>query len=131
MCKERGEPKVNKPSSDRIRQRHRPDKLAIKAANTHRPILPSDAQQDDKMAPGQKMYPRATVKKIVKAHSNCNISKNADVTVSWTPKEPDAFWSRYALTLTSGDTQMFLDYIIFMQTCAATHTTTDLHEFND
>ncbi|POS73734.1 hypothetical protein DHEL01_v207873 [Diaporthe helianthi] len=43
------------------------------------------------MAPGQKMYPRATVKKIVKAHSNCMVSKNVDVT-------------------------MFLDYIIFMQT---------------
>ncbi|KAI7786205.1 hypothetical protein SLS64_012738 [Diaporthe eres] len=43
------------------------------------------------MAPGQKMYPRATVKKIVKAHSNCKVSKNADVT-------------------------MFLDYIVFMQT---------------
>jgi len=35
------------------------------------------------MAPGQKLYPRATVKKIVKAHSNCNVSKNVDVTVSW------------------------------------------------
>lgn len=33
------------------------------------------------MAP-QKPYPRATVKKIVKAHSNCNVSKNADVMVS-------------------------------------------------
>ncbi|KAH8769024.1 hypothetical protein F5883DRAFT_417804 [Diaporthe sp. PMI_573] len=43
------------------------------------------------MAPGQKMYPRATVKKIVKAHSNCNVSKNVDVT-------------------------MFLDYLVFMQT---------------
>lgn len=32
------------------------------------------------------MYPRATVKKIVKAHSNCSVSKNADVTVSWAPK---------------------------------------------
>lgn len=31
--------------------------------------------------PGQKLYPRATVKKIVKAHSNCNVSKNADVMV--------------------------------------------------
>jgi hypothetical protein len=36
------------------------------------------------MAPGQKLYPRATVKKIVKAHSNCNVSKNVDVTVSET-----------------------------------------------
>jgi hypothetical protein len=35
--------------------------------------------------PGQKLYPRATVKKIVKAHSNCNVSKNADVMVSITP----------------------------------------------
>ena len=31
--------------------------------------------------PGQKLYPRATVRKIVKAHSNCNVSKNADVMV--------------------------------------------------
>lgn len=52
------------------------------------------------MAPGQKMYPRATVKKIVKAHSNCKVSKNADVTVSWAPRPPDAFSSsRHALTL--------------------------------
>jgi hypothetical protein len=34
------------------------------------------------MAPGQKMYPRATVKKIIKAHSKCNVSKNVDVMVS-------------------------------------------------
>lgn len=34
------------------------------------------------------MYPRATVKKIVKAHSNCNVSKNADVTVSWASRAP-------------------------------------------
>jgi len=33
------------------------------------------------MAPGQKLYPRATVKKIVKAHSGCNLSKNVDVMV--------------------------------------------------
>lgn len=33
------------------------------------------------MAPGQKLYPRATVKKIVKAHSKCNVSKNVDVMV--------------------------------------------------
>ncbi|KAI0974710.1 hypothetical protein F4678DRAFT_470093 [Xylaria arbuscula] len=43
------------------------------------------------MAPGQKMYPRATVKKIVKAHSNCNVSKKVDVMI-------------------------FLDYVLFMQT---------------
>ena len=38
--------------------------------------------------PGQKLYPRATVKKIVKAHSNCSVSKNADVMVPH--PEPDA-----------------------------------------
>ncbi|KEZ46109.1 hypothetical protein SAPIO_CDS0962 [Scedosporium apiospermum] len=43
------------------------------------------------MAPSQKSYPRGTVKKIVKAHSNLNISKNADVLI-------------------------FLDYVLFMQT---------------
>ncbi|KAH8677601.1 hypothetical protein BX600DRAFT_493030 [Xylariales sp. PMI_506] len=43
------------------------------------------------MAPGQKLYPRATVKKIVKANSRCNVSKNADVLI-------------------------FLDYVLFMQT---------------
>lgn len=34
------------------------------------------------MALGKKAYPRATVKKIIKAHSNMNVKKNADVTVS-------------------------------------------------
>jgi histone H3/H4 len=33
------------------------------------------------MAAGQKLYPRATLKKIVKAHSRKNVSKNADVLV--------------------------------------------------
>lgn len=37
------------------------------------------------MAPGQKLYPRGTVKKIVKAHSNCKLSKNADILVSPRP----------------------------------------------
>jgi hypothetical protein len=30
---------------------------------------------------GKKPYPKATLKKIIKAHSNLNIKKNADVTV--------------------------------------------------
>ncbi|OQE22114.1 hypothetical protein PENFLA_c013G04322 [Penicillium flavigenum] len=38
----------------------------------------------------QKLYPRATVKRIVKAHSNRSVSKNADILI-------------------------FLDYILFMQ----------------
>ncbi|KAF4126393.1 hypothetical protein GMORB2_0129 [Geosmithia morbida] len=30
---------------------------------------------------GKKPYPKATIKKIIKAHSNLNIKKNADVTI--------------------------------------------------
>ncbi|KAH8786697.1 hypothetical protein BGZ57DRAFT_881912 [Hyaloscypha finlandica] len=43
------------------------------------------------MAASQKLYPRATVKKIVKAHSKRNVSKNVDVLI-------------------------FLDYALFLQT---------------
>ncbi|KAG6041958.1 hypothetical protein E4U41_000073 [Claviceps citrina] len=46
------------------------------------------------MALGKKAYPRATVKKIIKAHSNMTMSKNADVTV-------------------------FLNYVLFMETYAS------------
>ncbi|KAL1845402.1 hypothetical protein VTK73DRAFT_587 [Phialemonium thermophilum] len=42
------------------------------------------------MAPGPKLYPRATVKKIVKAHSGCHVGKSVDITV-------------------------FLDYVLFVQ----------------
>ncbi|KAL4898395.1 hypothetical protein BDV59DRAFT_166741 [Aspergillus ambiguus] len=42
------------------------------------------------MAATQKLYPRGTVKRIVKAHSNRNVSKNADILI-------------------------FLDYMLFMQ----------------
>lgn len=42
------------------------------------------------MAAGQKLYPRATVKKIVKAHSKRNVSKNVDVLVSYTSRLPEA-----------------------------------------
>jgi hypothetical protein len=40
------------------------------------------------MAAGQKLYPRATVKKIVKAHSKRNLSKNVDVLVSFSTRLP-------------------------------------------
>jgi hypothetical protein len=33
------------------------------------------------MALGKKAYPRATLKKIIKAHSDHNLKKNADITV--------------------------------------------------
>ncbi|KAL3442638.1 hypothetical protein BJX65DRAFT_286555 [Aspergillus insuetus] len=42
------------------------------------------------MAATQKLYPRATVKRIVKAQANRNLSKNADILI-------------------------FLDYMLFMQ----------------
>jgi histone H3/H4 len=36
------------------------------------------------MAATQKLYPRATVKRIVKAQANRNLSKNADILVNKT-----------------------------------------------
>ncbi|OTB16220.1 hypothetical protein K445DRAFT_59718 [Daldinia sp. EC12] len=63
------------------------------------------------MAPGQKLYPRATVKKIVKAHSNCNVSKNVDVMVRLT-------WPAFRTRSNQicAPRQIFLDYVLFMQT---------------
>ncbi|KAL5352846.1 hypothetical protein ACLOAV_002794 [Pseudogymnoascus australis] len=52
------------------------------------------------MAAGQKLYPRATLKKIVKAHSRKNVSKNADVLVSYA----------------TAAKLVFLDYALFLQT---------------
>ncbi|QSZ33850.1 hypothetical protein DSL72_005423 [Monilinia vaccinii-corymbosi] len=43
------------------------------------------------MAAGQKLYPRASLKKIVKAHSKRNLTKNVDVLI-------------------------FLDYMLFLET---------------
>ncbi|KAF7956715.1 hypothetical protein EAE96_004045 [Botrytis aclada] len=43
------------------------------------------------MATGQKLYPRANLKKIVKAHSKRNLTKNVDVLI-------------------------FLDYMLFLET---------------
>ncbi|KAG6016533.1 hypothetical protein E4U43_003572 [Claviceps pusilla] len=43
------------------------------------------------MAMGRKAYPRATIKKVIKAHSNMAMTKNADVTI-------------------------FLNYVLFMET---------------
>lgn len=37
------------------------------------------------MAVSQKLYPRATVKRIVKAHSKAQVSKNVDVLVCYFP----------------------------------------------
>ena len=34
------------------------------------------------MVATQKLYPRGTVKRVVKAHANRNVSKNADILVS-------------------------------------------------
>ncbi|TLS25325.1 hypothetical protein PpBr36_07220 [Pyricularia pennisetigena] len=55
------------------------------------------------MAPGRKLYPRATVKKIIKAESDCNVSKDADVTVSEAPSRQHPG-------------RIFVDYIRFLQT---------------
>ena len=47
------------------------------------------------MATGQKLYPRATVKKIVKAHSKCNVSKNVDVMVRFPTRLPNTLLTAY------------------------------------
>ncbi|KAG4425505.1 hypothetical protein IFR04_001424 [Cadophora malorum] len=60
------------------------------------------------MAAGQKLYPRATVKKIVKAHSKRNVSKNVDVLVGFPSRLPEALPNQYL--------QIFLDYALFLQT---------------
>jgi len=62
------------------------------------------------MAAGQKLYPRATVKKIVKAHSKRNVSKNVDVLVGFPSRLPEALPNQYL--------QIFLDYALFLQTYA-------------
>lgn len=41
----------------------------------------TDQNTFDAMAATQKLYPRGTVKRIVKAHSNRSVSKNADILV--------------------------------------------------
>jgi hypothetical protein len=60
------------------------------------------------MTASQKLYPRATVKKIVKAHSKRNVSKNVDVLVG--------FLDAYSRTVANYLMQIFLDYALFLQT---------------
>jgi hypothetical protein len=71
---------------------------------------PKSIQNRFIMAPGQKLYPRATVKKIVKAHSNRNVSKNVDVMVRRrAPTTRKEAWPNLR------PLQVFLDYVLFMQ----------------
>lgn len=64
------------------------------------------------MAAGHKLYPRATVKKIVKAHSKRNVTKNVDVLVRISSSSLDASPRMAADTFR----QIFLDYALFLQT---------------
>ena len=59
---------------------------------------------------GKKPYPKATVKKIIKAHSDLNIKKNADVAVC-----RDASYQKQQ-TSAHRDTQVYLNYVLFMET---------------
>ena len=60
----------------------------LRNANVNTTPFPLNCQQPSrgillsKMAAAQKLYPRATLKKIVKAHSKKNLSKNVDPLVS-------------------------------------------------
>lgn len=84
------------------------------------------------MVATQKLYPRGTVKRIVKAHAGRNISKNADVLVrlfSVPVATPDSM-NCSVLTLP----QIFLDYMLFMQeyatispSCASIHNAPSLY----
>jgi hypothetical protein len=64
------------------------------------------------MAATQKLYPRGTVKRIVKAHSNKSVSKNADILVrpQSSSSPPKHVADVFCLIL-----QIFLDYMLFMQ----------------
>lgn len=65
------------------------------------------------MVATQKLYPRATVKRIVKAHANRNVSKNADILVSRFSCMLLNIGDRLLMPLAA--CQIFLDYILFMQ----------------
>jgi len=60
------------------------------------------------MAPSTSLYPRATVKRIVKAHSNRGVSKNVDILVCLPMPKSD-------VNMTDKGYQIFLDYAIFLQ----------------
>ncbi|KAJ5899814.1 transcriptional regulator family: Histone-like TF [Penicillium taxi] len=64
------------------------------------------------MAATQKLYPRGTVKRIVKAHSNRSVSKNADILV-----RESLFPTLLNISLMTviWMEQIFLDYMLFVQ----------------
>lgn len=62
------------------------------------------------MSGAQKLYPRATVKKIVKAHSRRNVSKNVDVLVSSWP-------GRVSRELSSSSADISQLYSLFTNVC--------------
>ncbi|KAJ5937175.1 transcriptional regulator family: Histone-like TF [Penicillium verhagenii] len=67
------------------------------------------------MAATQKLYPRGTVKRIVKAHSNKSVSKNADILVNFNSTQlVDATFDWDDTNAFTG-LQIFLDYMLFMQ----------------
>lgn len=61
------------------------------------------------MALAKKSYPKGTIKKIIKAHSNRALKKNVDVTVSHNAVVPP--WVEPSLTCQ----QIFLNYVLFME----------------
>lgn len=59
------------------------------------------------MAAVTKKYPRATIRKVVKAHTNKNIGRNVDALVDI----PHLQFMPYADLIL----QLYLDYVLFMQ----------------
>jgi hypothetical protein len=70
--------------------------LLIYHSSTQPKRHPSPKQQRKMALVGKKPYPKATVKKIIKAHSDLNIKKNADVAVC---PNPERVLPRRMLTL--------------------------------
>jgi hypothetical protein len=75
--------------------------------------FPSTNPREIAMAATQKLYPRGTVKRIVKAHAGRNISKNADVLVRALAQQTKINIKKKGKRLI--DVQIFLDYMLFMQ----------------
>jgi hypothetical protein len=65
------------------------------------------------------LYPRGTVKRIVKAHSQRPLSKNVDILVRYVFKRRERKWVSGANAILS---QIYLNYALFMQEYVCFHS---------
>jgi hypothetical protein len=95
-------------SISRFHQRQPPDQQQTNQQN-----FPS-TQHTKLMAPSN-LYPRATLKRITKAHSNRPLSKNVDILVCNSRICRPSVGKRNELLIIQMCLQIFLDYVLFMQ----------------